>query len=126
MVSILAIEQLTGAVRPKATVLSPGGTAASIMSGEKAAQLIRDYDARLQQAKAAQKEADEKVKEAANGVCSSEAEKAKPSECEALKAEARAKAEEVAKAQKALDDVMAIAKDLVSAGAASTTAGTTV
>lgn len=126
MVAILAIEQLTGAYRPSSTVISPGGTAASVISGEQAAELIRDYDAKLATATAARKAAEKKHSDAADTVCSTNADKAKPAECEALKAEAEAARVKENEAQKALDNIVELAKNLVNAGAASTTSGSTI
>ncbi|RIA46344.1 hypothetical protein DFR49_0883 [Hephaestia caeni] len=123
MIAFLAIEQLTGAVRPKSTVLSPAATAASILSGEKAAKLLTDYIQRLETAKAEQAAAKKAVTDSEkDGACST-GDNANEAQCTALKATLASKDEAVASAQKGLDDVVALAKDLVTATTASTSAG---
>ena len=119
MVTILAVEQLTGALRPKSTIIAPGGTAASTLSGERVASLISDYQTRLDAATAELKAAKAKVDEAEEdgGLCKDEA---KAGDCQALKTRLSEREKEVTDAQKALDNVVSLAKDLVSATTAST------
>ena len=53
MIAFLAIEQLTGAVRPKSTIIAGPLTSASTISGGDAAELVKDYDSRLTSAETA-------------------------------------------------------------------------
>ncbi len=123
MVAVLAIEQLTGVSRATSTIISPGGTASSIISGGDAAKLVRDYDERLQKAKAAREEADKALAAAADKECSTDKNNkdADANKCTALKlAASQAKADEET-ANKAMDNITSIAKDLISGATASTT-----
>lgn len=128
MTTFLAIEQLTGALRPKSTILPPGGTAASVLSGEQAAKLIRDYDQRLEETKTAAEAAKQAVEDAADKECSTDTSNAdaNASECDALKLEQQEAEKAQMEAQEALDNITEIAKDLISAGTAGTTAGTSL
>jgi hypothetical protein len=125
MVTVLAIEQLTGVARGQSTIISPGGTAASVISGGDAAKLVRDYDERLQKAKATRMEADKAVVAAAKKECSTESDNKEANEgiCTSLKLAASDAAAKETEAQTAMDKITAIAKDLISAASASTTAG---
>jgi hypothetical protein len=125
MVAVLAIEQLTGAVRPKSTIISGPGTAASTLSGADAAELIEDYNKRLKTAEAAQAAAQTALDEAGkkDGVCA-DGEKKDEAACAALKSKLDSAKKDVTTALTGLDNAMKLVKDLVSASTASTTTGT--
>lgn len=119
MVTILAVEQLTGALRPRSTIIAPGGTAANTLSGERAAALLSSYQTRLDKATADRDEAKAKLTEAEkdDGVCK---DATKAGDCQALKTTLSDREKDVVDAKKALDNVISLAKDLVSATTAST------
>ncbi len=129
MVTVLAIEQLTGAIRPKATIIAGPATMASHFSGEEAAKLIRDNMKRRDDAEAvhaASKLALEKGKEA--GVCdsaSTEAEgakdsKADPEKCLLLQTEEATAKAALKKAEDSLAEATNLASSLIRGGSAST------
>lgn len=120
MIAILAIEQLTGAVRPKSTVISPGGTAATSFSGEAAAQLLRDAQKRVSEAEAASEEANKALEKAkkSGGVCAPDS--STPTDCQALEQTASDKKTDLTKAQEASEDAVALSRDLISAATART------
>ncbi len=74
MISILAIEQLTGAVRPPATVIMGPGTNASASSNAEGAALVRTYRERFDSAKSTRIAAEATLKEAKKegGACEDE------------------------------------------------------
>lgn len=124
MVSVLAIEQLTGAVRPKPTIISGPGTSATTLSGADAADLIKDYLKSRDEVKAARDQAQAQVKtaEGGGGVCA-DGDAKDEAKCTALKAKL-ADAETALKgAQAGLDNAVAIAKDLTVATNATTSTG---
>ncbi|MFN2100342.1 hypothetical protein [Altererythrobacter sp. MF3-039] len=63
MVAVLAIEQLTGVVKPRATVISGPAARAAIAQGEKVANLLTTYQKERADAEAAQKSADKALAE---------------------------------------------------------------
>ncbi|MBO9670983.1 MAG: hypothetical protein J7485_10735 [Sphingobium sp.] len=129
MIAFLAIEQLTGAVRPKSTLISPGGTAASTMSGEATIKLLNDYQTKLDAAKEKQEAADKAVKaaKADGGICSTDDKKKEDgnaAKCAALDLELANATKDLVKAQENQDNALKLAKDLVSATVAGTSTGT--
>jgi hypothetical protein len=125
MVAVLAIEQLTGAVRPKATIISGPGTSANTVSGADAAALINDYNKRLKTAEAEQVAAQGAVDSAekSGGVCA-DGDKKDEAACTALKSRLDSAKKDVTAAQAGLDNAVKLAKDLVTSTTSSTTAGT--
>lgn len=125
MVSVLAIEQLTGAVRPPSTIISGPGTTTSVLSGAEAASLIKDYikrrDAELAKRDAAKQALE--VAQGSGGVCPA-GDNQDIAKCAALQATLAGAEEELKKAQGGLDDVVKLAKDISSSALASTTGGT--
>jgi hypothetical protein len=125
MVSVLAIEQLTGAVRPRPTIISGPGTSATTLSGADAADLIKDYIAARDKAKAERDLAQTQVTtaEGAGGACA-DGDAKDEAQCTALKAELGDAETALKAAQVGLDNAVAIAKDLTVATNATTSAGT--
>ena len=125
MVSILAIEQLTGAVRPPATILSGPATQASVFSGQEAAALVRDYRERRDKAEATRDAAKTAFDAAQSdgGVCA-DGDAKDEVKCAELKLAADNAQTELNSAQAGLDNALAVAKNLTDAAAASTLAGT--
>jgi hypothetical protein len=125
MVSVLAIEQLTGAVRPKPTIISGPGTSATTLSGADAADLIKDYIKARDKAKADRDLAQTQVTtaEGAGGVCA-DGDAKDEAQCTALKAKLGDAETALKAAQAGLDNAVAIAKDLTVATNATTSAGT--
>lgn len=121
MIAILAIEQLTGAVRPKSTIITGPLTAASVLSGSGAADLVKDYDARLKAALAERDKAATAVAEAEKdgGVCG-KTEGKDEAACAVLKARVTAAQGAADKAQAGLDEAV----KLVNAAVASAGGGT--
>ncbi|MCC6925294.1 hypothetical protein [Novosphingobium sp.] len=115
MITILGIEQLTGAVRPKSTVLLGPPTSASTLSGADAAALVNDYNDRLKAAEANYEAAKKRVAAAKEegGICA-EGDANDPAACQALEAEADAAKKDRDKAQVGLDNAVTLAKDLTS------------
>lgn len=120
MTSILAIEQLTGAVRPPSTIISGPGTQASAFSGARAAELVEDYRERLKVAEKALTDAEATAKAAKNsdGSCKD------GKDCVALDAKVASAKTDRDKAQAGLDNAVAVANNLTSAANASTSSGT--
>ncbi|MBZ6378447.1 hypothetical protein B5C34_12830 [Pacificimonas flava] len=125
LVSILAIEQLTGAIRPPATIISGPATQASAISGRKAAELVEDYKERRDAAKASADAAKTELEKAKKegGVCA-EGNGKNPEDCQTLTSKAEAATEDLETAQKGLDDAMAIARALTDSASGATEAGT--
>jgi hypothetical protein len=124
MVAVLAIEQLTGAVRPKSTIISGPGTAASTISGADAAALVNDYNKRLKTAEAAQESAKKAVDNAKKdgGVCA-DGEKKDEAACTALNLTWEQSKKDVTAATEALNNAIKLSEKLVTATTASTAAG---
>lgn len=120
MTSILAIEQLTGAVRPPSTIISGPGTQASAFSGAQAAELVKDYRERREAKEAARDTAKKALDDAKDdgGKCKDNV------DCAALEATLSSAQSDLDKAQAGLDNAVAVAKNLTSAAAASTLGGT--
>ena len=125
MVAVLAIEQLTGALRPKATIISGPGTSASTLSNSEAARLVRDLHLNLVAAQKKRDEADLAVAAAADGVCSSDDEKSDAAKCTALKSAAATAKTDVESAEVALAKGQELAKTLSDATLVATTNGAT-
>lgn len=125
MVAVLAIEQLTGALRPKATIISGPGTSASTLSNSEAARLVRDLHLNLVAAQKKRDEADLAVAAAADGVCSSDDEKSDAAKCTALKSAVATAKTDVESAEVALAKGQELAKTLSDATLAATTNGAT-
>ncbi len=125
MVSVLAIEQLTGAVRPPSTIISGPSTTASVLSGAQAASLIKDYverrDAELAKRDVAKQNLE--TAQGSGGVCPA-GDSQDLAKCTALQATLTGAEEDLKKAQGGLDDVVKLAKDLSSSALASTAGGT--
>lgn len=131
MLSILAIEQLTGVAKRKSTIISGPGTAASVVSGEEAAALIKQFNAELSVAKTALitaqanlKTADEKGKCIANEAPPDGVTPEDWANCIAAKSVRNDRQESVDAAQARLDKSLNIAGQLVNNSNSSTIAGT--
>lgn len=125
MVSILAIEQLTGAFRPPATIISGPGTQASAFSGREAAELVRDSRERRDLAEAARDAAKSAVTEAEkdNGVCG-EGEQKDETKCAELRLALTNAEGQLETAQRGLDNTLEIARNLSESANAQTSTGT--
>jgi hypothetical protein len=131
MVAVLAVEQLTGAVKGNATIISGPATSANVIDGQQAAKLVQQYSDGLDQAKltlslagSAVVEADKKGKCLNNeskpdGVADSDW-----ASCVAAKSsKAQAEADKKA-AQSRLDKMLDMASDLTNRINSQTLAGT--
>jgi hypothetical protein len=127
MNSVLAIEQLTGALRAKATVLNGPPTAASTFSGAEAAALVRDYNDRLKTAEAAQETARSALDKAkkSGGVCA-DGDKKDPAACTALESDLASTTAAKEKAQAGLDNATVLAKNLTTGTLANAGGGTSL
>ncbi len=65
MVAVLAIEQLTRAARPAATILTPAGTSSFVANGEEQAALVAKFVSERDDAKAAEADAQRAFKDVA-------------------------------------------------------------
>lgn len=135
MVAVLAIEQLTGVVRHKSTIISGPATSASVIDGTEAAKLIAQFRTEEATAKTNQKNAETAFNAAVKkGKCDTVAEK--PAEdakdptrddwlhCEEAKTALAARNDELEIATGRLDNALTLAADFVSKSNASTSAGT--
>lgn len=131
MVAVLAVEQLTGAIKGKSTIISGPGTSASIVDGEQAAKLVQQYSDGLDQAKtkmtaagAALTAADQKGKCVKNESKPDDVVDADWAACVAAKSsKAQADADNKT-AQTRLDKMLDIASDLTNKINAGSSAGT--
>lgn len=133
MVAVLAIEQLTGVFRRKATYISGPPTSASVVDGSTAAKLIEQFSAEEQTAKKALAAAEKSFQDAdKKGKCSTVTERPadggdpKPEDwdaCQATKVLVAQRLAEVATAKERLDKTLALATDLVERTNASTSNG---
>ena len=126
MVAVLAIEQLTGALRPKSTLISGPGTSSSVLSSAEATRLVRDLQQNLIAAQKKRDEADQAVRAAAADVCSSVPEKSNPAVCESLKKSAATAQKDADTAESSAKQGMDLAKNLADAAISSTSTGTNI
>lgn len=125
MATIMAIEQLTGAIRPPSTIISGPGTQANAFSGSEAADLVKDYRERRDKAEGKRDAQKKKVENAekSGGICDP-ANTDKAEECTELRAELSATQSELDKAQSGLDNAVSVAASLTQAASSSTLTGT--
>lgn len=125
MVAVLSVEQLTGAVRPRSTIISGPGTAASTISGADAAALVDDYNKRLKTAEGAQESAKKAVDSAKKdgGVCA-DGEKKDEAACTALNLTWDQSKKDVTSATDALNNAIKLSEKLITATASSSNTGT--
>ena len=126
MVAVLAIEQLTGALRPKSTLISGPGTSASVLSSAEANRLVRDLQQNLKEAQKKRDEADQAVRAAAADFCSSVPEKSNPAVCESLKKSAVTAQKDADTAESSAKQGMDLAKNLADAALSSTSTGSNI
>lgn len=135
MVAVLAIEQLTGVVRHKSTIISGPATSASVIDGAEATKLISQFRAEEAAARSSQQSAEKTFTAAVkNGKCDTVVEKPAegaqdptPSEwnnCQEAKVALATRNEELKLATGRLDKALTLAADFVSKSNASTSAGT--
>ncbi|MEQ1513475.1 MAG: hypothetical protein ABL934_12475 [Lysobacteraceae bacterium] len=135
MVAVLAIEQLTGAIRAKPTIITGPATSASVIDGAEAAKLIERFRIEEETAKKNLTEADKAYTAAKKaGKCDSITEKpaadAKDptadewAACKMAETLLAQRKEELKAATGRLDKALTLAADFVSKSSASTTAGT--
>ena len=126
MVAVLAIEQLTGALRPSSTIISGPGTSASVLSSAEATRLVRDLEQNKVAAQKKRDEAEQAVRAAAADVCSNDPEKSNPAVCESLKKSAVTAQKDAEASEVAAKQGMDLAKNLADAAIASTSTGTNI
>lgn len=131
ILSVLAIEQLTGAVRAKPTIISGPATSAAVIDGQQAAELIKRFSdeekaaiAASAKAKADLAAADTKGKCVANATKPADVSAEDWSTCVAAKALAATRETEATAATTRLNNALKLASDLVDKSNASTQAGT--
>jgi hypothetical protein len=135
MVAVLAIEQLTGVVRTKSTIISGPSTSASVIDGAQAAELIEQFRAEEVTAKANLVNAEKAHSSALKtGKCDTVAEKpaadAKDptadewTSCKAAETVVSQRKLELKGISTRLDNALALAAEFVSKSNASTAAGT--
>jgi hypothetical protein len=130
MVAVLAVEQLTGAIRAKPTIITGPGTSASLIDGKQAADLLEAYTQDNKQAKKRAADAATAL-EAANTKGKCVGNDAKPEDasaedwdnCRTAKAEKQLADAEAATASKRLDLLLGQIGSLGSGADASTQAG---
>lgn len=132
LVAVLAVEQLTGAIRAKPTIISGPATSASIVDGEKIAELIKEYSGTRDQAKkdlAAASADFDKVKD--KGKCADIEKKPEDvadkdwSDCTTAKVTLAQRTADLKVAEDRLDKVLDLANKAVTQLQASTSAGST-
>ncbi|MDR6841199.1 hypothetical protein [Pseudoxanthomonas sacheonensis] len=135
MVAVLAIEQLTGAIRAKPTIISGPATSASVIDGTEAAKLIGQFRVEESTAKTNLAAAD-KAYASANkaGKCDTVAEKPAADAkdptadewlaCKSAETMVAQRKDELKTATSRLDKALTLAADFVSKSNASTTGGT--
>lgn len=134
MVAVLAIEQLTGAIRAKPTIISGPATSASVMDGTEAARLIEKFRVEEDAAKTNLAAADKAYTSSKkNGKCDTIVEKPAADAkaptadewiaCKSAETVLVQRKEELKAAASRLDKALALAADFVSKSNSSTTNG---
>lgn len=138
MVNVLAIEQLTRALRSQSTIISGPATSASVISNEETRKLLIEADQRLKAAEATVKAKKLSLKAAEDGgVCAepkaadaedrdTDTDKADPEQCAELKLAVQGTETESVSAKATVDSLIKIAGALADDASAVTQHGTTV